>query len=114
MNFLLQRGHSRLDLRHVRKLTAFAVTANSPAKDCKHGSFHGINHSVVETKPPVAQPIRRGKEKCFDTASPECLLSIGPSLHVQRSEFYFRLFKAGGETVKEISFDAGLSLPALS
>jgi len=42
------------------------------------------------------------------------VLSIGPSLRVQRSEFYFRLFKAGGETVKEISFDAGLSLPALS
>ena len=25
------------------------------------------------------------------------LLNIGPSLRVQRSEFYFRLFKAGGE-----------------
>ena len=40
--------------------------------------------------------------------------SIGPSPRVQRNESYFRLFKAGGETVKEISFDAGLSLPALS
>ena len=38
------------------------------------------------------------------------VLSIGPSLRVQRSEFYFRLFKAGGETVKEISFDGGPSL----
>jgi hypothetical protein len=27
---------------------------------------------------------------------------------------YFRFFKVDGETVKEISFDAGLSLPAAS
>ena len=72
VNFLPHRGHSRLVLRHVRKLTASAVTANSPAKDCKHGFFHRINHSVVGTKPPVILPVRRGKEKCYDAASPEC------------------------------------------
>ena len=33
---------------------------------------------------------------------------------VQRNKLYFLLFNAGGETVKEISLDARLSLPALS
>jgi len=42
------------------------------------------------------------------------VLGIDPSLGVQRGKFYSPLFKAGDETVKEISFDTGLSLPALS
>jgi hypothetical protein len=55
-----------------------------------------------------------GKRNATTRRRRSAVLSIGPSLRVQRSEIYFRLFKAGGETVKEISFDAGLSLPALS